>query len=124
LVLAGTAAAVAATVVLAATALPAKNAVGYTSLWMLPSEPGATPPHVRVGIVNQEREAVVYRLALRVGGRRSFRRMDLEPGEQRIWRVTAPFAEPEDAIPVTARLFRADRPFTIYRRVNGWVPGA
>jgi uncharacterized membrane protein len=120
--LAGAAVAVAATAILAATVLPARDALGYTRLWMLPSELGATTPHVRVGVVNQEQEAVVYRLALRIGGRRTIRRMELEPGEQRIWRVTPRSADPGNAIPVTGRLFRADDPFAVYRRVNGWIP--
>jgi hypothetical protein len=114
--------AVAATVVLASIRLPASDAIGYTRLWMLPSEPGAPVSHARIGVSNEEGERIVYRLALRIEGERTLRRMDLAPGEQRVWRITAPNPDPVKAAFVSARLFRADDPFTVYRRVNGWIP--
>jgi uncharacterized membrane protein len=114
---------VAVAVVLAATVLPARDAVGYTRLWMLPSATTAAAPHLRIGVINQEQDAGVYRLAIRGGGLRTIRRMDLAPGEQRIWRVRLP---PADGAParVSARLYRADDPLTVYRRVNGWTPSS
>jgi len=120
--LAVAAVALAGTVILAAEVWPAKNAIGYTRLWMLPSEPGAKVPHVTVGIQSEEQEQTVYRLVLDVGGVRSLRRADLEPGHVRIWRVSSPVPDVAAQTHVTARLFTKNDPFKVYRRVTGWIP--
>jgi len=116
--------AVAATAVLASTLLPARDAIGYTRLWMLPSEEGAGEPHISIGVVNQEQDQTIYRLVIRVGNRKSVRRMDLDPGEQRVWRVVDLSPRPGEPTRVKARLFRKTEPFDVYRRVYGWIPPA
>ena len=120
--LAGTAVLVAATAILATTLWPAGDAIGYTRLWMLPSEHGADVKHMTVGVASQEQERTVYRLVLNVGGERSIRRMDLEPGGKRIWRVIVPTGREGRAVPVIARLFTSQDPDKVYRHVTGWIP--
>jgi uncharacterized membrane protein len=114
--------ALAATVVLASTVFSAQNAIGYTRLWMLPSQAGARVPHVTIGVENVEHDATVYRLVLDVGGVRSLRRMHLEPGHSRIWRFRTPRRDAGRRTKVRARLYTARNPYKVYRHVTGWIP--
>jgi uncharacterized membrane protein len=114
--------AIAATSVLAATRLPAGDAIGYTRLWMLPSKPGAAAPHMSIGVTSQEHAGTVYRLVVFVGNRRSIRRMDLKPGGKRIWRILGPPNSRGRAVPVLAQLYTDRDPFKVYRHVTGWIP--
>ncbi|MEK6276808.1 MAG: DUF1616 domain-containing protein [Actinomycetota bacterium] len=122
----GAALAFAAAGVISSTALPAKNAEGYTRLWMLPAS-GAEASGVRVGVINQEHDTVAYRLEVQLGHRRNpvVRRFFLQPGQKR--RVQIPVGglpTPAKPVPVTALLFRRADPDTAYRRVTGWTRGA
>lgn len=115
-------AAVIAAVALAAATVPAKNAIGFTELWVLPSN-GAESEQAQVGIRSQEQHVVPYDLLVRVGSglllRRSFR---LQPGAMKIFRVSA-LADPGGRpIPVTATLLRQNRTDKVYRRIRGWLP--
>ncbi len=101
------------------TTLPAENAVGYTQLWMLPSEDGQG---VRVGVVSQEKEATEYGLQLRVGkGVPVTTPVALVPGEEHVFNVPVAEATGGRAVPVVALLYRQDEPLVIYRRVTGSV---
>jgi uncharacterized membrane protein len=125
LLFAGLAAAVAG-VVLAQTNLPAKEAIGYTQLWVLP-EGGAEATEVQVGVGNQEQHTVPYDLLVRIGDapliRRSF---VLDPGERRVVRLPAGAQVDGSPVPVVARLLRQNRTDRVYRRVMDWLaaPGS
>jgi len=133
--LSGGLAAAAAAVILASSAVPAKDAVGYTQLWLLP-EAGSRGAEVQVGVKSQEQDPVDYDLRIRVGNygpgvrpshrgpatretlTRSFR---LDPGETRLTRISAPPGSTAAKVPVVATLLRHNQPFTVYRRVKGWL---
>jgi hypothetical protein len=111
---------------LAWTPLPAKNAVGYAQLWMLPEEgPGADA--FRVGVVSQQQDPTEYRLELQTGsaGRTFFTsRLSLQPGEEREFEVPVGRAQSAEPRQFTALLFRRGQSGEVYRRVTGWIPGA
>lgn len=122
--LAGAALALAATVAISATTLPADKATGYTRLWMLPYE-NRGQGGMRIGVVSQERDPHRYVLELRVGQRRSFTPFFLRPG--RVFLLRKRVEPPGDANrtkPVVAILYRGGRAGIPYRRVNGWIPAA
>ena len=110
---------VAATVALARTPLSAENAVGYTRLWILPSENSA-----RIGVASAEQAAVAYRLEVRSGaGQPVSSTLRLRPGQERILRIPTGRSTAGRPRPVTALLFRDDDPNVVYRRVSAWVSG-
>jgi uncharacterized membrane protein len=117
----GLAMAVAALVV-AATVFPARDAVGYTRLWMLPAPDGSG---VRVGVANSQQGRSSYRLLVRRDGRSLFtRELTLEPGEERAVSVAVPPARAGGAgSRVAASLYRAAAPGQLYRRVTSWLQG-
>jgi uncharacterized membrane protein len=102
------------------TTLPAENAIGYTQLWMLPSEDGQG---VRVGVVSQEKEATEYGLQLRSGNGAApvTTRVALVPGEEHVFNVPVEAAPGGKPVPVVALLYREDEPLVVYRRVTGSV---
>jgi uncharacterized membrane protein len=114
-----------AALVLAWTPLPAKNAVGYTELWMLPND-AAKPAGVRVGVVSQSQHRTAYRLQLRIEGqgRPISSQLVLDPGQKRVLDVPVSGQGSTGFVRVSALLYRRDRPDSIYRRVSGWVPEA
>lgn len=108
--------------VLAFATLPAKNALGYTQLWMLPRADGVAG--VRIGVASDEQQQQDYRLRVAFGNRAKpiERQLSLAPGESRILRLDTAQPAKGEAVPVYASLFRQDQPGSIYRRVSGWVP--
>jgi uncharacterized membrane protein len=105
-------------VAFARTPLSAKNAQGYTALWMQPASM-ALAPAVRVGIESGELKRVPYRLELRVGSSVLFRRLiTLEPGErwEQVVRVRPIQVATDSAI--QARLYRVDEGPGVYRLVR------
>jgi hypothetical protein len=93
-----------AALVLASTPLGAKNAVGFTQLWMLPSGTGS---RVQVGVKSEQKMTTAYRVELRSkrGGGALTRRLVLQPGEEKILRLRAPGTGL-----ATARLYRRGDP--------------
>jgi uncharacterized membrane protein len=112
---------------LAFTDLPAKNAIGYTELWVQPID-GKTAPAARIGVGSDEQEATDYFLRVHFGpnGRTKIRVLKLNPGESRVIRFEDEAALTGRAVSVHAALFRAEEPYRVYRRVSAWVapPGA
>lgn len=106
------------------TPVPAKNAVGYTRLWMLPSG-GAARAHLRIGVDSEEQHPVAYKLEVQLGRRHTpvSSRLVLEPGQSRVLNLRVR-RRPPGSVPVTALLFRRDHPNAAYRRVTGWMAGA
>jgi hypothetical protein len=112
-----------AALVLASATVPAKNAVGYTQLWVLP-EAGSAGSEVQVGVKSEQQHPLAFDLRVRTGGgapqvlKRSF---ELKPGEARVVRLAAAPGSGPGAVPVVATLLRHNRPYTVYRRVKGWL---
>lgn len=122
LVLYGAAVAIAAAAIgVAFVALPAKNALGHTELW-ISSEREAGPVEVRVGVRSGEQRTTSYFLRVRIGEKSepTIRLFNLVPGETRLVRVTTPV--PSKRTQVTASLFRQSDPEAVYRRVYTWIP--
>jgi hypothetical protein len=110
-----------AALVLAQKPLPAKNAEGFTALWMLPTD--GKEDAVRVGVVSSEQDPASYRLAVKVGraSQSQSYRVDLDPGEEKSFEVEVPRA-PGTRRHVVASLYREEKPQHLYRRVTRWLP--
>lgn len=110
-------------VVLAMTTLPAKNARGFTELWVTPqaSKAGGS---AEIGIGSEEQHETAYVLRTRVGnGTQAVRRFTLRPGEEHTIRLDATPAADGTPVPVKAQLALAARPGQVYRRVSASIPG-
>jgi uncharacterized membrane protein len=121
--LVGAMAVVGVAAVVAWTPFPANDVVGHTRLWVLPiDERGVVG--ARVGVGSEEQDTLAYRLELQVGRGRppSSTRIRLVPGQQRVVRVTLSRASAGAAQPITATLFRLDKPGIEYRQVRSWIP--
>jgi hypothetical protein len=114
----GAVAMVALALVLGSSAVPAKDALGYTQLWILPAA-GSGGSEAQVGVRSEQQTSVDFDLRVRIGAtrlvRRSFR---LAPGETRLVGLRAPPGS-SGVVPVVATLLRHNRPFKVYRRVKG-----
>jgi uncharacterized membrane protein len=115
----------AAALALSFTTTSAKNADGYTEMWLLPPAPrDAAAGGARVGVTSQEQRPTAYRLRIRVGGRPGalVRTFSLDPGETRVIKLGAEAPlRPEGTVPVSAALFVRSKPSNVYRRVSGWL---
>jgi hypothetical protein len=118
LALGGLAAAVAA-LVLASATLPARPAVGFTELWIVPvSESGGS--EAKVGVKSEEQQATDFDLGIRIGRKSSIVRRSfiLQPGEETVVTVGPPVAPAGSAVPVVATLLLSSDPSHVYRRVK------
>lgn len=108
--------------VLAQKPLPAKNAVGYSALWVLP-ENAESEENVVIGVISNEQDPASFWLEVEMGKREpeifNFR---LDPGEERTFEVTAPITFGRNRVHVVATLYHKDRPDQLYRRVSTWLP--
>lgn len=110
----------AAALVLAQKPLPAKNAVGFSALWMLPTD--SREDAVAVGVISNERHPASYRLMVSLGKSQSRTYpVTLDPGEERVYEVDVP-PRASGRTHVVATLYRKGRPGHVYRRVNSWLP--
>jgi uncharacterized membrane protein len=114
-----------AALVLAMTTLPAKNARGFTELWVTPKA-GPVLGSAAIGIGSEEQHAASYFLKVRLGHRAKpiVRTLKLHPGETRTLKFDAVPSGTGAPVPVTAQLFRQDNPKKVYRRVFAWIPSA
>lgn len=110
-----------AALVLAQRPLPAKNATGFAALWTLPA--GVDEDSVQVGVLSSEQDPEAFTLRVRLGTQGQLRiyRFDLDPGEERIFRLTVP-PNPGGRTQVTASLYHSRQPQRLYRRVRSWLP--
>lgn len=117
-------AAVVAALALASTTLPAKDAVGYTELWIVP-RPESGGSEAEVGVKSEEQQTTEFDLGVRIGARQLIRRsFVLAPGEETVVTVGPPVAPPRSAapagstVPVVATLLLHEDPSFAYRRVK------
>jgi hypothetical protein len=108
---------------LANTPLPADEAGGYTSLWILPT--GAAGEAVRLGVSSSEQGPRSYLLELQVGDgrKRVISRFALAPGDERVFKVPVAVSGDGSAL-VSGLLFRPSDPVTALRKVRTWLPPA
>lgn len=121
LAIAGVAVLIAAVaLVLAQKPLPAKNAVGFTALWMLPTD--SREDAVAVGVISSQQHSRSYRLRVNLGqSQPKTYRVKLDPGEERVYEFDLP-PQASGRSHVVATLYREERPGHVYRRVNSWLP--
>jgi hypothetical protein len=114
-------AAAAAALVLAFTTLPAKNALGYSELWMLPSND--VPAAVEVGVVSEEKSPARFRLEVAFDNRARpiEREFSLNPGEEKVLQLSTPQPLPGTAVSVVASLYLQGLPGEAYRRVSAQI---
>jgi uncharacterized membrane protein len=122
----GAGVAVVAALLLAWTVLPAKHALGYTQMWMLPTG-NEQRPGMRIGVVSEEQDPTSYEVVLESANNRSIvaSGLVLKPGDSRI--INVPIARSKQTAPGTrlsAYLYRSDRLQVPYRRVTAYVPSA
>jgi len=110
-------AAVAAALVLASATLPAKSAVGYTELWIVP-ELESEGSEALVGVKSEEQQTTEYDLGVRIGKQLVKRSFVLAPGEETTVRVGPPVALTGSTVPVVATLLLDSDPSHVYRRVE------
>lgn len=109
-----------AAVALAQKPLPADDAVGFTALWMLPTD--SREDAVAVGVVSNQHHRTSYSLVVSLGDSQSQSfRVKLDPGEERTYQVDVP-PKPDGRTHVVATLYRTQRPDDPYRRVTSWLP--
>lgn len=106
------------------TPLSAKNAVGYTTLWLLPGL-AKEPSDLRFGVESRQLGPRVYRLVLRRGNDvlYSKRIPVLRPGQQYHSSLRVPPAVARGRLPVEALLYDLARPRSVYRFVKLWPRG-
>lgn len=114
---------VAGAVGLANTPLPAGNAEGYTSLWILPA--GAAGHAVRLGVSSSEQGMRRYLLELQVGDgqKKIISRLALRPGDEHVFTVPIAGSRHGPAL-VSGLLFRQSDPVIALRKVRTWLPSA
>lgn len=108
-----------AAVVIAQKPLPAKDAVGFSALWMLPAD--KSEEAVAVGVISNEHDPLAYRLEVRLGNQSKSYRIALDPGEERAFEFDVP-PKPGGRTHVVASLYKENSPQKVYRRVTSWLP--
>lgn len=111
-----------AAIALAEAPLPAKDASGYTALWMLPTD--AKEESVQVGVISAEQDSTGYLLKVRVAGRKEpvTSRFALDPGEEKTIKLGVGHPLGRKPVRVTAYLYNQDEAQRPYRRVTSWLP--
>lgn len=112
--------AIVAAIVLAFTPVSAKNAVGYTQMWIQPLEGAKTG--VEIGIGSAEKREASYRLWVKFGNREApqGRYFKLAPGETKVVKLLTE-EQPAKTEQIRAALFKQGGPGRAYRRVSTWI---
>lgn len=95
--------------------------VSFTQLWLLPPQEAGSAT-IQIGIFNQEKETIAYRLQLINGPAliQQWSVIELEPEQK--WETTVELPVDVDrSKPVEARLYRRDTPGEIYRETLIWL---
>lgn len=116
---AGAIAAVVAALALASATMPAKDALGFTELWIVPvAESGGSK--ARIGVRSEEQQATEFDLGIRIGKDRVVRRsFTLAPGEEEVVGIGKAPGPAGSEVPVVVTLLLDEDPSTVYRRVRG-----
>ena len=99
---------------------PPNGVAGYTSLWMIPANPGSSNDF-RLGLNSSEFNETRYRLQVSVGDQvvQAWPELSLRPGEA--WETTIGLQSNQVVSgTITADLTKLDDPTTIYRHVKLW----
>jgi uncharacterized membrane protein len=112
--------AVVAAIVLAFIPVGAKNALGYTQMWIQPLAGAKTG--VEIGVGSAEQKEASYRLWVKFGGGEApqGRYFKLAPGETQIVKLLTE-KQPVANEQIRAALFKRNGPDHAYRRVSTWI---
>lgn len=112
--------AIVAAIVLAFIPVGAKDALGYTQMWIQPLKGEKTG--VEIGVGSGEQEEASYRLWVKFGGSEApqGRYFKLAPGETRVVRLLTE-ERPTESEQIRAALFKQNGPDHAYRRVSTWI---
>lgn len=112
--------AIVAAIVLAFIPVGAKDALGYTQMWIRPLE--GEKAGVEIGVDSGEQEEASYRLWVKFGEGEApqGRYFKLAPGETRVVRLLTE-KQPAKAEQIRAALFKQGGPGHAYRRVSAWI---
>jgi uncharacterized membrane protein len=115
--------AIAAAIVLAFTPVSAKNARGYTQMWIQPL--AGEKSGVEIGVGSGEQEDASYRLWVKFGDGEApqGRYFKLAPGETHVVRLLTE-EQPAKSEQIRAALFKQGGPGRAYRRVSTWITPA
>ncbi len=107
-------------IVLAFIPVGAKDALGYTQMWIKPLEGAKTG--VEIGVGSGEQEEASYRLWVKFakGEAPQGRYFELSPGETHVVRLLTE-KPPVAAEQIRAALFKQSQPDHAYRRVSTWI---
>lgn len=117
---AGGALAIVVAIVLAFIPVGAKDALGYTQMWIRPLE--GERSGVEIGVGSGEQKESSYRLWVKFGEGEApqGRYFKLAPGETRVVRLLTE-EQPAKAEQIRAALFKQGGPGRAYRRVSTWI---
>ena len=112
--------AIVAAIVLAFTPVGAKDALGYTQMWIQPLKGAKTG--VEIGVGSAEQKEASYRLWVKFGDGEApqGRYFKLAPGETRTVRLLTE-KQPAANEQIRAALFKQGGPGRAYRRVSTWI---
>lgn len=112
--------AILAAIVLAFTPVGAKDALGYTQMWIQPLQGAKTG--VEIGVGSGEQRDASYRLWVKFGNGEppQGRYFKLAPGETRTIRLLTE-EQPAASEQIRAALFKQGGPGRAYRRVSTWI---
>lgn len=92
---------------------------GFTQLWMLPSTHTSEGCAVKLGVDSFENTAVTYRIVVTINGAQLDTWLPVTLAPRKTWNQVVPVAMHVDgAVLVEARLYRLDKPASVYRRVH------
>jgi hypothetical protein len=112
--------AIVAAIVLAFLPVGAKNALGYTQMWIQPL--AGAKAGVEIGVGSGEQEEASYRLWVKFGDGEApqGRYFKLAPGDTHVIRLLTE-EQPTESEQIRAALFKQGGPGRAYRRVSTWI---
>ena len=97
---------------------------GFTQFWMLPSVQTGKKCAVRLGVNSFESTSVTYRIAMTINGTEVTSWPSILLAPQQEWnRVVSVTAATSVSVFIDARLYRLDKPGTLYREVRVTMSG-
>ncbi|GAC1657676.1 MAG: hypothetical protein NVS4B7_03530 [Ktedonobacteraceae bacterium] len=96
---------------------------GFTQLWMIPAVQTGKSCAVRLGIRSFEPTAVTYRITLETNGTQATPWPSIALAPQQAWQQLLPITPlAANNLYIEARLYRLDKPQTVYRNVHVTLP--
>ncbi len=91
---------------------------GFTQFWMLPSKPTNNNCAVHLGIHSFESASVTYRMTMAVNNVQTYTWSSIVLAPQEEWNQLVPIPPRSNSIYVEVRLYKSDKPETVYHEVH------